>query len=81
MKVEAVNGFEPMDRGFADLCLTSLATPPQNSKIISNNYYVKNFLLFYTFYPFLSISECKSQRDFKGFYAGKKIIYIFYCTN
>jgi hypothetical protein len=28
MKMEAAIGFEPMNEGFADLCLSHLATPP-----------------------------------------------------
>jgi hypothetical protein len=30
-KLEAAIGFEPMNEGFADLCLSHLATPPHNS--------------------------------------------------
>ena len=29
--MEAAIGFEPMDEGFADLCLSHLATPPRAS--------------------------------------------------
>ena len=32
-KQEAAIGFEPMNRGFADLCLSHLATPPEHKKI------------------------------------------------
>jgi hypothetical protein len=28
-KLEAAIGFEPMNEGFADLCLSHLATPPR----------------------------------------------------
>jgi hypothetical protein len=31
-KLEAAIGFEPMNEGFADLCLSHLATPPKKNK-------------------------------------------------
>ena len=30
--MEAAIGFEPMNEGFADLCLSHLATPPKKTK-------------------------------------------------
>jgi hypothetical protein len=30
--LEAAIGFEPMNEGFADLCLSHLATPPEKTK-------------------------------------------------
>ncbi len=33
IKLEAAIGFEPMNEGFADLCLSHLATPPAERKV------------------------------------------------
>ena len=34
--MEAASGFEPLNEGFADLCLSHLATPPVKTKKVKS---------------------------------------------
>ena len=43
--MEAAIGFEPMNKGFADLCLSHLATPPVFYKALSREWGVVSLVV------------------------------------
>ena len=61
-KLEAAIGFEPMNEGFADLCLSHLATPPCKIKKLKVKSYDhgSSILLTFNFLPKPSVHDMQN---------------------